>query len=156
MTLYKTTDILCLCTKPRYQRTVSRNRRRVNALPAQRLTGWHDRFSHTGRHLGPRHDCAFLISRSLSPPPTTHTHSHTHTTHTHTSGAILTNVSSYRGRFCPSAFIRIQLFSSVVVPLPCPHIRRTDTVYPTSLRSATDNRDSEADDRFPLSSENYP
>lgn len=29
---------------------------------------WHDRFSHTGRHFRPRHDCALLISRSQPPP----------------------------------------------------------------------------------------
>lgn len=56
-------------------------------------------FSHTGRHLRPRHDCAFLISRSLPPPQpqrTTELHIYTRTqahtnvsvshtdTHTHT------------------------------------------------------------------------
>lgn len=42
-------------------------------------------FSLTGRHLRPRHDCAFLISRSLPPPlpqRTTELHIYTHT-HTH-------------------------------------------------------------------------
>jgi len=50
---------------------------------------WHYCFSHTSRHLRPRHDCAFLISRSLPPPPlprTTELHIYTRT-------QALTNVS---------------------------------------------------------------
>lgn len=78
--------------------TGPRDARSRRAPPAARYSGrgWHDRFSHTGRHLRPRHDCAFLISRSLPPPPRNH-YITLHCTHTHTRTR---NPNEHCVRFC--------------------------------------------------------
>lgn len=65
--------------------------------PADR---WHDRFSHTGRHLRPRHDCAVFDFPVPTPHPSYYDADTVHTeTRTHTG-----NVTSIV-RLCSSAFV---------------------------------------------------